>query len=46
MKTRLKVLAEINAKKQEIDNCLEKEQLSKLKEDLDKLEVELIKYKK
>ena len=46
MKTKLKVLSEINSKKIEIEHCLNEADLSQLKEELNKLEVELTKYKK
>ena len=46
MKTRLKVISEINLKKREIDKCSEKEQLIKLNKDLKELENELTKYRK
>ena len=45
MKTKLKVLSEINIKKREILECSEDERL-KLNEELKKLEVELTKYRK
>jgi hypothetical protein len=45
MKTKLKVLSEINIKRQEIKECLP-QHLSKLNEELRKLEEELTKYRK
>lgn len=45
MKTKLKVLSEINVKKREIEQC-SPEHLTKLNEELKKLEVELTKYRK
>ena len=45
MKTKLKVLSEINKKKKEISECSD-EHLLKLNEDLRKLEEELTKYRK
>lgn len=45
MKTKLKVLSEINTKKKEIREC-SSEHLSKLNEELRKLEEELTKYRK
>jgi hypothetical protein len=45
MKTKLKVLSEINRKKKEISECSD-EHLLKLKEELKKLEEELTKYRK
>jgi hypothetical protein len=45
MKTKLKVLSEINVKHQEIKKCLP-EHLSTLNEELKQLEEELTKYRK
>jgi len=45
MKTKLKVLSEINVKRQEIKDC-SPEHLLKLNEELKKLEEELTKYRK